>query len=310
MHLIVFLRPLASPTWAAKTLLAKVYLTLNRKAEAKILLEDVMAASGHNLLTGTGAYANVFSPTNEMNAEIIFAVRYKSGGLGQGSPFTNFFAPTAGFTVAGIIEGYNAVTVEYANSFESGDIRKETNAILNTASTSNANFRYYSNKHLTSITLEQDSELDWPVLRYSDVLLMFAEADGNTTASLAAINLVHQRAGLSAISATSITSQTAFETVLANERRWEFGAENHRWFDLLRYTNTLTSNGATIVMNEHFEEMRAVYNGTGGSSFNVSLGIPNVDIIKDFVSKRLLLPIPQREIDTNTTITIEQNDGY
>jgi hypothetical protein len=61
--------------WAAKGLLAKVYLTLNRKTEAITLLQDVISNSGYSLQS---TYANVFSITNEMNSEILFAVRYKA----------------------------------------------------------------------------------------------------------------------------------------------------------------------------------------------------------------------------------------
>ncbi|RZK74903.1 MAG: RagB/SusD family nutrient uptake outer membrane protein, partial [Pedobacter sp.] len=69
--------------WASKSRLAKVYLTLDQKASALPLLDDVIANSGYALLPN---YADVFSVSNEMNREIIFAVRYKAGGLGIGSP--------------------------------------------------------------------------------------------------------------------------------------------------------------------------------------------------------------------------------
>ncbi|NJM78446.1 MAG: hypothetical protein HC854_00215 [Flavobacterium sp.] len=63
--------------WAAKALLAKVYLTRGQKSEALTLLNDVITNSGYSLLTGTSGYANVFSANNEVNAELLFAIRYK-----------------------------------------------------------------------------------------------------------------------------------------------------------------------------------------------------------------------------------------
>jgi len=72
--------------WTAKALLAKVYLTLNRKADAIPLLNDIITNSGYGL---NAAYGDIFATTNEMNKEILFAVRYKAGGIGQGSPFPN-----------------------------------------------------------------------------------------------------------------------------------------------------------------------------------------------------------------------------
>ena len=103
-------------SWAARALLAKVYLTLNRKADALVLLNDVINNSGYSLLPN---YAGVFSTLNEMNAEILFSVRYKSGKVGLGSPFANLFAPNnSGLAVVnGDGQGYNYPTVELAGMY-------------------------------------------------------------------------------------------------------------------------------------------------------------------------------------------------
>ena len=77
-------------SWTAKALLAKVYLTLNRKSEAAVLCLDIITNSGYSLQS---SYANIFSVSNEMNSEILFAVRFKAGGIGLGSSLPNTFAP-------------------------------------------------------------------------------------------------------------------------------------------------------------------------------------------------------------------------
>ena len=87
-------------TWAAKGLLGKVYLTLNRKTEAITQLQDVVTNSGYSLVT-TG-YADVFATDKEMNSEILFTVRYKAGGFGLGSSFGNDFGPLGS---VGVING-------------------------------------------------------------------------------------------------------------------------------------------------------------------------------------------------------------
>ena len=61
--------------WAAKALLAKVYLTLDRKAEAATLLNSIIAESGYSLQP---TYESVFSINNEMNSEILFAIRFQN----------------------------------------------------------------------------------------------------------------------------------------------------------------------------------------------------------------------------------------
>ena len=97
--------------WAAKALLAKVYLTLNRKAEAAILLDNIISSSGYSLQT---TYESVFSVNNEMNSELLFAIRFKGGGLGMGNQLSNLFAPTntGNAIINGDGKGYNTPILE------------------------------------------------------------------------------------------------------------------------------------------------------------------------------------------------------
>jgi len=163
----------------------------------------------------------------------------------------------------------------------------------------------YPNKYISPTVLAFDAENDVPVLRYSDVLLMKAEADGNTTASKDLINLIRRRAGLPDI--VAFANQDAFEKALSLERKLEFAFENQRWFDLLRFNTTFqnTANKAEAVMDAHFSALwSTVY-----SSFSI-LPITLTELQANSNSNRFLLPIPQYEIDTNSYITIPQNPGY
>ena len=75
-------------------------------------------------------------------------------------------------------------------------------------------------------------------MRYSDVLLMKAEALnelGQTSLAIAPLNLVRGRAGLAAV--TSGLSQSAFRDKVLHERRMELAFEGQRWFDLIRVNN-------------------------------------------------------------------------
>jgi hypothetical protein len=286
--------------WTAKALLAKVYLTLNRKTDAIPLLTDIITNSGYGLVTN---YADVFSVINEMNKEVMFAIRYKAGGIGQGSPFPNLFAPElSGVAIInGDGSGQNAPS-------------KELNSVYNTLDNRNAASigvygtifnNLYPKKMISQVSLKGDAENDWVVIRYADVLLMLAEAQGNTTASLALINQTRARAGLPALTATTVTTTAIFEKELANERRLEFTFENIRWFDLLRYKKTMPSLDPVTTMTANFSAMF-----TGHYSKYPSPA-PNLVTIQSYVTdQKLLLPIPQREIDNNTKIIIPQNPGY
>jgi hypothetical protein len=288
--------------WSARALLAKVYLTLNRKADAIPLLQDVKDNSGHAL---QASYANVFSTSNEMNSEIIFAVRFKAGGLGLGSRLSNLFGPlSSGSTViAGDGDGLNYPTNDLDTAMN-GDPRKATN--IGVYSPNPATRQLYVRKYLPpQPSLNDDTENDWIVIRYADVLLMLAEAQGFTQPSIDLINQVRTRAGVPIYAAGAISTVAQFEQALSNERRIELAFENQRWFDLVRFNSTMTTITAEQTMKDHFTK----------EYFNhyrlYTAPTPTLALLHSYVTHdHLLLPIPQREIDTNTGLVIVQNPGY
>lgn len=288
--------------WAAKSLLGKVYLTLNRKAEAITVLQDVKDNSGYSLQP---TYAAIFSTTNEMNSEILFAVRFKAGGLGLGSLLSNLFAPlsSGAAVIAGDGDGLNYPTNDL-DTLTNGDTRKAT--VIGVYGSGSAAKMYVKKYIPPQPSLNDDTENDWPVLRYADVLLMLAEAQGYSPASIDLVNSVRPRAGLPLYNTVTIASIAQFEQVLSTERRIEFAFENQRWFDLVRYNTTLTTVTALQTMKDHFTD--EYYN-------HYRLYVPPAPTLAELyanvsVVNRLLLPIPQREIDTNTQLRIDQNPGY
>ncbi|RYZ24529.1 MAG: RagB/SusD family nutrient uptake outer membrane protein [Chitinophagaceae bacterium] len=282
-------------SWAAKALLAKVQLTQGRKAEAITLLNDVRTNSGYGLAP---TYAGIFS--SEMSQEILFAVRYKAGGLGTGSPFSNLFAPLNSGTqvVNGDGRGLNTPTAEL-DTLTNGDPRKPVLiGVFNTT-------RLYPKKFVTPVVVANDAETDWPVIRFADVLLMLAEAQGNNATSIGYINDVRRRAGAGFIDPATITTVDQFEQALSTERRIEFAFENQRWFDLVRFNTTLTTIRAEDTMKAHFtREYPRHY------ALFPAPALPLVKLLENVTTNRLLLPIPQREIDINTQMPIPQNPGY
>ena len=281
---------------AAKSLLAKVYLTLGRYEDARPLLFDVIEEKGEALIP----YADIFDVNKEMNSEIIFAVRYKTGNQGIGSPFANAFAPTNSGTlvVIGSGDGKNYPTTDLISSYDPvNDVRKDvslaeyyiddtkTNPIINDA---------YVKKFLSPVTVRYDAENDWPVLRYGDVLLMYAEVlnelEGPASA-LKYLNMTRVRAGISAFTAGDFSTRNAFRLELEKERRLELAFENQRWFDLLRWGK------AKSVVNDHIH-------GSEWSFYSTYASEPGY--MEDY---QLILPIPQSVIDNNSGV-ITQNPNY
>jgi len=285
--------------WTAKALLAKVYLTLDSKADAIPLLNDIIANSGYGLLPN---YSDVFAINNEVNREIMFAIRYKAGGIGLGSPFPNNFAPqlSGSAIINGDGDGLNTPTSEVNLLYAATDLRKATN--IGSYSTS---LVLYPKKHVSPVSIVKDGENDWIVIRYADVLLMLAEAQGNTASSLALINQTRVRAGLTPLLSTDVATTANFEKELVKERRLEFAFENVRWYDILRFNKTMTTQGAVAVIQAHFSSIYSAHYGKYPSPRSTLVQL------QTFINEnKLLLPIPQREIDNNTNLVIPQNPGY
>ncbi len=129
------------------------------------------------------------------------------------------------------------------------------------------------------------SNFNYPLLRYPDVLLIYAEAaneanGGPTAAAIAAVNQIRTRNGASTI---GTMSQQAFRSFVLEERRRELALEGDRRWDLLRWGIYLP------VMN--------------------ALDSDENNVVKRRTSKHLLMPIPVSELNANKLITAN-NPGW
>lgn len=280
---------------AAKSLLAKVYLTLERYNEARPLLEEVISLKGKSLVS----YESVFDVNSEMSDEIIFTVRYKKGNLGIGSPFANKFAPLNSGTcvITGSGDGQNYPTNDLINTYEPGDLRKDISLAEFYIDESKSNpviQEAYVKKFLSPVTVRYDAENDWPVIRYADVILMYAEIMNELegpSSGLEYINLVRNRAGLAGLNVADVPNKYAFRMAIDKERKVEFAFENQRWYDLLRWGRAIE------VVNNHIHQIEwAFYSGYANT--------PNT--LKEY---QLILPVPQSVIDINNGV-IMQNPNY
>lgn len=266
---------------AAKTLLSKVYMTEGNFSAAQPVLLDVIKHAGYVLQTNV---ANVFSVSTEMNSEIIFAIRFVKSLTGGGHGA--WFSPGADSTIsdvsASLRSAYNA----------NGDARRKLLSFTKTGSI------YYINKYADvpdAVTKNFDN--DFIVLRYADVLLMYAECLNETSASLITditsessplywLNLVRKRScPTSPFTAAQYTNQDVLRQIILQERWLEFPLEGQRWFDLIR-----TKNAKTQILKN---------SGAGAA--------PVLDV-PDF---RLIYPIPNAEIQkVNNPQILPQNPNY
>jgi hypothetical protein len=268
---------------AANALLGKVYLTMGQQGDAQTALQRVIDSNEYQLV---GNYGDLWGPENENNAESIFEVQYTASG-GEGSPFTNTFAPDVAAVPGGVGEGLaeNRPTPSMENAYFDKDGAR-FQASMDTSYVDNNNATVQA-RYITKFESEPfanfEAENNWVVLRYADVLLMMAEAigptgttaNGNTGWDL--INEVRTRAGLPDV------QQNNFYERLLRERRVELAFENHRWPDLKRFRQ-YPGMGSVA-----FDRVSDELGGLTQDNFN------------------LLYPIPQREVDV---ADLDQNDGY
>ncbi|MFD2570465.1 RagB/SusD family nutrient uptake outer membrane protein [Spirosoma soli] len=276
-------------SWAAKTLLGKVYLTLKQYDTAAAKLKEVIDGNAYSLMA---KYADIFPATTSFaaNKEYILAVQYKSGLLGQGNEpgqigqgsdlWSNWAAVNSGVALlgagGGTGGGFNRPTADMEAAYEPGDLRKDASMASSYKATNGTtvNERYVV-KYRQQGALNGDSDVDFPLLRYADVLLMYGETLnelGRTTEALPYLNQIRKRAGLADKSGLS---QADFRLAMEQERRVELAFEGHRWFDLVR------TNRFVPVMQAKGAKVQPFNN---------------------------LYLIPQREILLNKTLT--QNPGY
>ncbi len=277
---------------AAYGLLAKVHLTLGNYQEVVQYTTEVESL-GYALNEN---YADNFSITNENSVESLFEVQYASNGgydfwsnENQASWASPFMGPRGANFVAGGY-GWNQPTEEFVNAYEEGDERKEATVLYEGGPEfdgkeyeSRFSFTGYNTRKflvpLSQVSAYDNSPMNFPILRFADVLLMKAEALnelGQTELAEDYLNMVRNRAGLDDI---ENLSQADCRNAVLHERRIELAFEGQRWFDLIR-----------------------VNDGEYGLNFLRSIGRNNAS------QKHLLFPIPQIELDRNPNLV--QNPGY
>ncbi|SEJ18717.1 Starch-binding associating with outer membrane [Cyclobacterium xiamenense] len=248
---------------AANALLSRVHLYREDWQLAADRAEDVLE---NEALYGL---ASNYDFWGENNAEYVFSIQNSeidNGRTGSGG-WASYYNPAEDGARG------DAPFSEYLlESYDPTDRR------LTELSKEGENERMYTTKFPDPVNHSDNS----PIIRTTEVVLNRAEAlaqlDGVNQESLDLINLLRERAGLSAVAAADFSGKTDFVDFILEERRKELAFEGHRRMDLLRYGRALRPVG-----DEQFEASQAGQNKT-------------------------ILPIPQRELDINPELV--QNDGY
>lgn len=275
--------------WAAKTLLADVYFFLGENEAAGTKAEEVITSGKYALIEVADAsdFDKLYGPDVVSSPEEIFYLKF-SQEQQWAYPLYTHGVGTPYIVSAGYMALYSTEDNPIYASWDNNDLRKSygwykwefglgDNTILNKKFSDPGN---------------PQRRNDYPLYRYADVLLLYAEAScemagGPTPEGLEALNQVHRRAyGYPSATASPVDfrqtdyNKEQFVELVRKERMYETQAEGKRWHDLVR-------------------------TGKAAEYIKAATG-------KDIAEKHYLWPIPVSEMNYNEALdpAVDQNPGY
>ena len=278
---------------AAHALLAKVYVTRKDWTDAQTQLQIVINSNLYGLFPN---YKDAFQRPTKNGIEHIFSVQFESnlGAVGSTQFLSESFIsfntavwPIDVPTDSSIAQLFAFTDTRRAVTF----YYNQYNAATGQTVVFNNAYTPYLNKFvdydLSPLTNQTKSGVNYPVIRYAEILLLEAEVlnelnGGPTAQAYAAINQVRSRANVPGL--TTGLDQADFRDSVFLEDRKEFIQEGHRWFDLVR-------RGGTYLYDA-LNKVAAKQTANGGGA-----------AVKD-----TLFPIPLTEIQVDPLLT--QNPGW
>ena len=271
--------------YAAQALLGKVYLYQNKYDSAATVLQSIINANAFTLVSN---FASIFLHTGENGTESVFEIQYSNASpyyqwsnvlQGQG----NYAVQQCGIrglngsAAMPYAPGWstNLPTQNLAAAYTAGDQRKAATTLdIEAYKAANPSFNItyqvapykntgvYNTKYLprkgeTSGQPELNYLNNFRIIRYSDVLLMAAEALNKRTSPDDAtaqnyLNQVRRRAFQVNDASHDITSTGAtLYTAILNERRLELAMEGERFFDLVRTGQAASVLGPNFKSGKH-----------------------------------------------------------
>jgi hypothetical protein len=255
--------------YAAKTLLADIYLWQEKYAECNALCQEVIGSGRYSMIhvdksplqiSIGGVVVDTVTVPNESDAEKMFTQTYVDGASVESIfevPFTtqkqntfySILSPTVNFlkSKADIVEG-----IIFPETLYTGDGR-DASDIRGSGCSYRAGliWKYVGTNKSGGIRLSTNYTAPWIVYKYSDVLLMKAEAlnqlglqtsnEGAQTfykeavANMAIVRSARNAVRTSEYNTTTTIDGKTLEKSILDERAREFAFEGKRWYDVLRY---------------------------------------------------------------------------
>lgn len=280
---------------AVKSLLAKVYLTMAgyplQKGNEYFNLaakkaKEVIDSKQFKLFSN---YGDLHNPAKKNVEENIFMIQYKTQIIPANwqeliIPYNKNISAYSSET------GGIYATADFVKSYDPSDLRAKEGQFFFTKFTNQDNrnqevalggYFLYKLFDVVAQTTTANSDLNWSLIRYADVLLTYAEASNEVSGPGAkayeAINLIRKRAQLPELAGLSASQ---FQEATWRERWYELCFENITWFDMVR-------------LHKAFNLTTKGFDNYVGHKFTYG------PVLTD---RELLFPIPSRELRNNTNL--------
>lgn len=257
--------------YSAKALLGKVLiyrsgypLETSEWSEAKDVLGEVIQSGQFEFFD---SYEDIFAHENENGRQSVFSIKFVDG-TNEGNSFPTRNAPNE-IDPSDFIFGGSPFRLFIDNAIvdqifpEQGDLRKNASlrtswlnksGVVETGDPWCKKFAEYKGEINGPVSGANNWNIDYIVIRYTDVLMLYAEAlnevEGPNGEALDILNRVRMRAGLEP---KPETDKETFRMWMEQERRSEFCFENQRWYDLVR------TDRALEVMQEFLEQQGGTF---------------------------------------------------
>jgi hypothetical protein len=274
---------------SAQALLAEQYIWRKDWASAATAAKKIIDSNLYGLQAN---YINAFLPGSQNRNEEVFAAQSSSA---TGAPAIDIAAweyPRNMNPNSNGGWGTWQPLQSFIDSYPAGDYRKEVSFFTSGIDPTGKLVTFLPHVYKYRPTARPgQQDVNWPIYRYADVLLMYAEAlneQNQPATALQYVNMVRARArnGTGAENRAAPAnlvglSQAQTRQAIFDERKWELAYEGKRWFDLVRQ---------------------------GFPVFQAAEATDPTVIPTNIQPTRMVWPIPQAQIDLNPQLT--QNPGY
>jgi hypothetical protein len=287
---------------AVKSLLSTVYLTMagyplkGGTKYYKLARDEADSVIQTNTFHLFSSYKSLRDPSDNNTGGYIFEIQFDENNHPNNSLQEGNIPYRAGISKYSAEEGFVFVPKQFINTYEAGDIRAREKVFFYTKypSIKDASDTVHFQHHYIYKFFNEDavrntakSGLNWPVIRYAEILLNYAEASnevsGPTREAYRAISKVRKRAGISELSGLT---KSEFRKAVWIERYHELAFENKIWFQMAR------TRKAFNYKSGDFEDYV-------GHTFFYGITLQKGD---------LLFPLPEDEIRNNPNL--KQNPGF